>query len=250
MKPTLAQRLAAEAIGAFTLVFAGAGAATVNTLTGGTTTHVGVAITFGLAIMIGVFAVGHISGAHFNPAVTTGLAVIRRFPWAELPAYWGAQLAGTVVAALFLRGIFATDGRPALTLPRDDNALQSFMLEIILTFFLVYVVSAVATDDRAVGPAALAIGFTIMLCAMFGGPISGASMNPARSVGPALVAGVVDHQWLYILGPLVGGVLGAITYQFVRGEGALPGPAARPTPGINNPPAPAGAPPPQRRRRR
>jgi aquaporin NIP len=245
VQSTLVQRLLAEAIGAFTLVFAGAGALTVNSVAGDPIPPLGIALAFGLALMVMVFAVGHISGGHFNPAVTTGLALTRNFPWRDAPAYYGAQLAGTVVASLLLRGIFGTDGRAAVTLPRDGFLVQAFLLEIVMTFFLVYVICGVATDNRAVGPAALAIGFTITMDALFGGPISGASMNPARSLGPALVALEFKDQWLYIVAPLIGGALGALAYQVVRGTMPAPGAlgAAQPAPPVANPPNP------QRRRR-
>jgi MIP family channel proteins len=217
----LARALGAEAIGTFALVFAGAGAVMVEAKTGALG-HVGIALTFGLVIAAMVYAVGHISGAHFNPAVSFAFALTRHFPWARAGAYGLAQLGGALLAAGFLRALLGDVGNVGATLPSGSQA-QSFALEIVLTFFLMFVIMAVATDTRAVGEAAaLAIGATIGLDAMFGGPISGASMNPARSLGPALVAGELSALWLYIVAPLVGASLGALAYQLVRGEETRP----------------------------
>jgi MIP family channel proteins len=211
--------LVAEAVGTFALVFAGAGAIVVDARTH-TLGHVGVAITFGLVIMAMIYAVGHVSGAHFNPAVTFAFALTRHFPWPRAAAYWAAQLAGALLAALVIRSSLGTDAHLGATLPSGSQA-QSFVWELVLTFFLMFVIMAVATDTRAVGEAAaIAIGGTVGLDAMFGGPISGASMNPARSLGPALVGGDLHALWLYIAAPLVGAGLGGLTYQFVRAEPA------------------------------
>ena len=209
----------AEAVGTFALVFAGAGAIVVDARTHDLG-HVGIAITFGLVIMAMIYAVGHVSGAHFNPAVTFAFALTRHFPWPRAAAYWGAQVAGAIGAAVLIRVSLGDDAQLGATLPSGSQA-QSFVWELVLTFFLMFVIMAVATDTRAVGEAAaIAIGGTVGLDAMFGGPISGASMNPARSLGPALVGGDLHALWLYILAPLVGASVGAVAYQFVRGEPA------------------------------
>ena len=180
--------------------------------------HVGVAISFGLVIMAMIYAVGHISGAHFNPAVTFSFALSRHFPWPRAFGYWTAQILGALTAAAILRGSLGNIAHVGATLPSGSQA-QSFLWELVLSFFLMFVIMAVATDTRAVGEAAaIAIGGTVGLDAMFGGPISGASMNPARSIGPALVSGDLHALWLYILAPLIGAALGALTYQFVRSE--------------------------------
>jgi aquaporin NIP len=180
--------------------------------------HVGVAITFGLVIMAMIYAVGHISGAHFNAAVTFAFALTRHFPWPRAAGYWLAQFVGAVTAAVILRGSLGNIAHVGATLPSGSQG-QSFLWELVLTFFLMFVIMAVATDTRAVGEAAaIAIGGTIGLDAMFGGPISGASMNPMRSLGPALVSGNLHALWLYILAPLIGAALGGLAYQFVRGE--------------------------------
>ena len=218
---------AAEAIGTFALVFAGAGSVMVDAKTHALG-HVGVAITFGLVIMAMIYAVGHISGAHFNGAVTFAFTLTRHFPWPRAAAYWAAQLAGAIAAAAVLRGSLGDVAHVGATLPAGSQG-QSFLWELVMTFFLMFVIMAVATDTRAVGEAAaIAIGGTIGLDAMFGGPISGASMNPMRSLGPALVSGDLHALWLYVTAPILGASLGALAYQFVRGEATRP--AELPTP--------------------
>jgi len=208
----------AEMVGAFALVFAGCGAIVVDATSHGQITHVGVAVSFGLVIAVMIYAVGHISGAHLNPAVTLAFALTRHFPLVRVPLYWVAQFLGAIIAALLLRGLFGDVAHLGATLPAG-SATQSFGLEIVLTFFLMFVIMAVATDDRAVGEAAaLAIGGTVLLDAMFGGPISGASMNPARSFGPALASWTWPHLWIYFAGPVIGATLGAYGYELVRGE--------------------------------
>jgi aquaporin NIP len=216
----LARALVAEAIGTFALVFAGAGAVMVDAKTHALG-HVGVAITFGLVIMAMIYAVGHVSGAHFNPAVSLAFALTRHFPWSRVGAYWAAQITGALAAAAVLRGSLGNIAHVGATLPSGSQG-QSFLWEIVLTFFLMFVILAVATDTRAVGEAAaIAIGGTVGLDAMFGGPISGASMNPARSLGPALVSGDLHALWIYLVAPLVGATVGALIYQFVRAESPL-----------------------------
>jgi len=211
--------LVAELVGTFALVFAGCGAIMVDAKTHALG-HVGIALTFGLVIMAMIYAVGHVSGAHFNAAVTFAFALSRHFPWRRAVAYWGAQLAGALVAAALLRGSLGNIAHVGATLPSGSQG-QSFLWEVVMSFFLMFVVMAVATDTRAVGEAAaIAIGGTIALDAMFGGPISGASMNPMRSLAPALVSGDLHAVWVYIVAPVVGASVGALTYRFVRGSGS------------------------------
>lgn len=213
----------AEFVGTFTLVFAGCGAIVIDSVSHGQITHVGVAITFGLVIGAMIYATGHISGAHFNPAVTLGFALTRHFPFSYVPLYWLAQLLGAASAALLLRVLFGDVAHVGATVPSGGDG-QSLVLEIVLTFFLMFVIMAVATDDRAVGQAAaLAIGGTVLLDAMFGGPISGASMNPARSFGPALASNMWAHYWLYVVAPIAGAIVGAFAYELMRGEQPRPG---------------------------
>ena len=211
------RRLVAEFIGTFALVFAGCGAIMVDAKTHALG-HVGVALSFGLVILAMIYAVGHISGAHFNGAVTFAFALSRHFPWSRAAGYWIAQLAGAVAAAALLRGSLGDIAHVGATLPSGSQG-QSFLWELVLSFILMFVIMAVATDTRAVGEAAaIAIGGTIAVDAMFGGPISGASMNPMRSLGPALVSGDYHGIWLYVVAPVIGAALGALTYQFIRGE--------------------------------
>ena len=209
--------LAAEAIGTFALVFAGAGAIMVDAKTNALG-HVGVAITFGLVIMAMVYAIGHVSGAHFNPAVSFAFALTRHFSWARVGGYWVAQATGAIAAAAVLRGSLGNVADVGATLPSGSSG-QALLWEIVLTFFLMFVIMSVATDTRAVGEAAaIAVGGTVGLDAMFGGPVTGASMNPARSLGPALVSGHLTSLWIYLVAPLAGAALGGFAYQVVRGE--------------------------------
>lgn len=222
----LVKKCTAEFIGAFAIVFAGCGAVLVNQISGGAITHPGIAVVFGLVVMVMIYAAGHISGAHFNPAVTLAFSLTRHFPVREIIPYIIAQCAGAVFASwlhiLTLKSVFAKvlPNQPmnlGVTLPIDNSFATALVWEIILTFFLMFVIMAVATDYRAVGKAAgLSIGGTVMLDAMFGGPICGASMNPARSLGPALMAGNWNHFLAYVIGPIVGAILGAFTYTFIR----------------------------------
>jgi len=224
---TLARRLAAEALGAFALVFFGAGAIMVDA-DGGGLGQLGVALAFGLAIATMIYAVGHVSGAHFNPAVSLGFALTRHFPWSRVAGYWAAQAAGAVAAAFLLRASLGDVANVGATLPSGSDR-QAFLWEVVLTFFLMLVIMAVATDTRAVGEAAaLAVGGTVGLCAIVGGPVSGASMNPARSLGPALASGELEALWIYLLAPLVGASLGAFAYQLLRGEQAVSSSPSRP----------------------
>jgi aquaporin NIP len=184
--------------------------------------HVGVAISFGLVIMAMIYAVGHISGAHFNPAVSFAFALSRHFPWRLTLGYWTAQLLGALAAAALLRGSLGNIAHVGATLPAGSQG-QSFLWELVLSFFLMFVIMAVATDTRAVGEAAaIAVGGTVGLDAMFGGPISGASMNPARSLGPALVSGDLHAVWLYLVAPIAGTALAALMYQVIRSNSTSP----------------------------
>ncbi len=215
MENGLLRRTAAELVGTYALVTAGCGAVMVNELSGALG-HVGVALTFGLVIMVMIAATGHLSGAHFNPAVTLAFALTRHFPRREVVAYVTGQASGAVLGALTLRVLVGDAAQLGVTLPAG-SAWQAFGLEVLLTAALMFVIISVATDTRAVGtPAAVAIGFTVAANALWGGPISGASMNPARSFGPALVAGVWADQWIYWIAPVIGAALGALLYQFVR----------------------------------
>jgi MIP family channel proteins len=211
-------RLAAEFVGTFGLVFAGTGAIIIDAVTAGGVSHVGIGLTFGLIVMVMIYAFGHVSGAHLNPAVTLAFAAGRHFPWSLVPLYWAAQLAGGITASLVHKALFGDVANLGATLPWElGSAAQSFGLEIVLTLILMVVITSVATDTRAVGQAAaIAIGGTIGLEAIFAGPISGASMNPARSLAPALVSWTWQDQWLYVAGPALGAVAGVYIYNWIR----------------------------------
>lgn len=217
----LFRKIGAEFVGTFALVFAGCGAIVANQLSGGALGHVGVALTFGLVIMVMIYATGHVSGAHFNPAVTLAFALTGRFPWREVPGYILGQVAAAIAGAVAIALIMGDTHGLGMTVP-TGSASQSMSLEVVLTFFLMFVIAAVATDGRAAGQlAGVAIGGTVALCALFGGPISGASMNPARSLGPALVTGDLAAQWIYLVGPLLGAALGALAYRSLRCGGEV-----------------------------
>jgi MIP family channel proteins len=218
-RPDLARRAAAEGLAAFALVFAGCGAVVANARYHGTLGAVGVSLVFGLVIMVMVYATGHLSGAHINPAVTIAFTLSRHFPGRDAVAYVGAQLGGAVAAALVLLAIWPDQpGALGATLPTVGVG-SALVYELVLTTFLMFVIMAVATDTRAVGAAAaIAIGGTVGLDALFGGQVTGASMNPARSFGPALASGEWRDFWIYVVGPVAGAALGAAAYQLVRGD--------------------------------
>jgi len=215
----LGRRALAEGLAAFALVFAGCGAIVANEVYGGALGAVGVSLAFGLIIMAMVYAIGHLSGAHINPAVTIAFTLTRHFPKHEAVAYIVSQLAGAVFGALTLLALWSE--RPAAlgaTIP-SVGAGSAFVYELILTAFLMFVIMAVATDTRAGGAAAaIAIGGTVGLDALFGGAVTGASMNPARSLGPALASGEWTDFWVYVAGPVFGAATGALAYQAVRGK--------------------------------
>ena len=219
MNTQLSKRLLAEFLGTFGLVFAGTGAIVINHASQGAITHAGIALTFGLVVLAMIYAFGDVSGAHLNPAVTTAFAAARRFPWREVPAYFGAQLAGAFAASGLLRTLFPLDENLGATLPTGSE-LQSFILEIVLTFLLMLVVLSVSTGAKEKGiTAGIAIGAIIGLEAMFAGPICGASMNPARSLAPALLSGHPEHLWLYLAAPVIGALLAVPACCGVREPG-------------------------------
>lgn len=218
-RPELARRAAAEGLGVFALVFAGCGAIVANAEHAGSLGAVGVALVFGLVVMAMVYATGHLSGAHLNPAVTLAFVLTRHFPRGEAAAYLAAQLAGALLAATLLAAIWPSNPASLGATVPTVGAGSAFVYEVVLTAFLMFVIMAVATDTRAVGAAAaIAIGGTVGLDALFGGPVTGASMNPARSLGPALLSGELGDLWIYLLAPPIGAALGALAYQLVRGE--------------------------------
>ena len=205
---TMMKKLAAECIGTFALVFAGTGAVVIDQVTGGGVSHVGVALTFGLIVLAMVYTLGDVSGAHINPAVTIGFCVARRFSWRDAPLYIASQCAGAISASAVLRVMFPTDPNLGATHP-TGAAMQSFVLELILTALLMFVVLNVSQGAREKGiTAGIAVGAVIGLEALFAGPISGASMNPARSLGPALVSTNLHDLWIYLAAPVLGSIVG------------------------------------------
>jgi aquaporin NIP len=204
---SLKKKLFAEVLGTFGLVFAGTGAIVIDRASNGAIGHAGVALTFGLIVLAMIYAFGDVSGAHFNPAVTIGFAVAKRFPWRCVPVYVIAQAVGGFAASGLLRLLFPSDATLGATLPAGSD-MQSFILEIVLTFLLMLVILSVSTGAKEKGiTAGIAVGAVIALEAMFAGPICGASMNPVRSLTPAVVSGHLEHLWLYFAGPILGAIL-------------------------------------------
>jgi aquaporin NIP len=204
-----------ELIGTFALVFCGTGAVIIDQTSGGAVTHVGVAITFGLIVMSMIYSLGNISGAHINPAVSIAFTIARRFPVKQLPWYIICQLAGALLASFTLKYLFPANELLGATMPAGTE-MQSFVLELILTFFLMLVIISVAVGSKEQGMfAGLAIGAVVGLEAMFAGPVCGASMNPARSIGPALVSGHLEHLWLYLVAPITGASLAIPVWKYI-----------------------------------
>lgn len=216
--------LVAEAFGTFCLVFAGTGAVVVNDAHGGVVTHVGVALTFGLVVLAMIYTLGDVSGCHLNPAVTLGFCAARRFALSRVPPYILAQVAGAVLGSLALRAMFPAHSTLGATLPAG-TAVQSWAMEFVLTLMLMVVILSVSTGAKEKGVlAGVAVGAVIALEAMFAGPVSGASMNPARSLAPAVVAGRLDHLWVYLTAPVIGAVAGVLLCSVIHGPNGCCGP--------------------------
>ncbi len=208
----------AELFGTFSLVFAGTGAIVIDQVSGGAVSHVGVSLTFGLVVMAMIYALGDVSGAHLNPAVTFGFYASRRFPANRLLPYVASQCAGALLASLLLRFLFPTNVSLGGTFPAG-SVWQSFVLELVLTCILMFVILSVSTGAKERGiTAGIAVGGVIALEALFAGPICGASMNPARSLAPALVSGRVGALWIYLLAPIAGALLAVILCRVVRDD--------------------------------
>ena len=206
----------AELIGTFALVFCGTGAIVINQESGGAVTHVGIAITFGLIVMSMIYALGNVSGAHINPAVSIAFTVAAKFPVTKLTPYIIAQLSGAVLASGTLKLLFPANPNLGSTIPAGSD-MQSFVLELLLTFFLMLVILNVAHGSKEQGMfAGLAIGGVVALEAMFAGPICGASMNPARSIGPALMSANIQSLWLYIVAPVLGACAAVPVYNYIK----------------------------------
>ncbi|RYY70323.1 MAG: aquaporin [Chitinophagaceae bacterium] len=218
MNKNFIRKCVAEVIGTYILVFCGTGAIIINQESGGAITHTGIAITFGFVVMSLIYALGDISGAHMNPAVSIAFVIAQKFSAKALLPYIGSQLAGAVLASLTLKLLFPANELLGATNPAG-SAWQSFVLEFLLSFFLMLVIINVATGSKEVGMfAGLAIGSVVLLEAMFAGPVSGASMNPARSVGPALVSMQLKSIWIYILAPIAGAATAIPCWQYLKNK--------------------------------
>jgi aquaporin NIP len=215
--------LIAEFFGTFSLVFAGTGAIVINQVSGGAVTHVGIALTFGLIVLSMIYAVGDVSGCHLNPAVTVGLVVAGRFSRQLLVPYVISQCAGALLASLVLKCLFPESTSLGATLPAGSE-VQSFVLEFLLTLILMFVIlSMISAPESTRAHSGLVIGAVVALEALFAGPISGASMNPARSLAPAVVSTNLQSLWVYLLAPTLGAVAGVYLNQAVRGSECLQG---------------------------
>ncbi|XP_027348308.1 probable aquaporin NIP-type [Abrus precatorius] len=213
------QKVIAEVIGTYFLVFAGCCSVVLNKIEGseGTITFPGICAVWGLTVMILVYSLGHISGAHFNPAVTVSFAIYRHFPLKQVPLYLIAQVLGSILASGTLYLLFDLNEKSYFGTVPTGSQIQSLVFELLTSFLLMFVVSAVSTDNRAIGElAGIAVGMTVLIDVFIAGPVSGASMNPARSLGPALVMHIYDGFWIYIVGPFVGAILGASVYNLIR----------------------------------
>lgn len=210
------KKFIAEFLGTYALVFAGTGAIVINQQFNGVITHMGIAATFGLVVMSLIYAFGEISGAHFNPAVSIAFTVSGRFPLKQLGPYIFSQMAGAVAASFTLKGMFPANELLGATMP-SGTEMQSFIMEAILTFFLMLVILNVASGSKEQGMfAGLAIGSVVGLEALFAGPVCGASMNPIRSLAPAVASGHSEHLWLYILAPTLGAVLSVPVFKLLK----------------------------------
>lgn len=213
---SLSRKLAAEFVGTFILIFAATAGPIVNQKYNGVESLIGNAACAGLAVMIVILSTGHISGAHLNPSLTIAFATLRHFPWAQVPAYIAAQVSASICASFALKGVFHPFMAGGVTIPSVGTA-QAFALEFLITFNLLFVVTAVATDTRAVGElAGIAVGATVMLNILVAGPSSGGSMNPVRTLGPAVAAGNYKSIWIYLVAPTLGALAGATIYTVVK----------------------------------
>ena len=213
------KKLIAEFFGTFCLLFAGTGAIIINDVSGGVISHVGIALTFGLIVLAMIYALGDISGAHLNPAVTLGFFAARRFPGKQVASFIGAQLLGACAASLLLRFLFPDHAALGATLPAGAVS-QTWVIELVLTAILMFVILSVSTGGKERGiTAGIVVGSVIALEALFAGPITGASMNPARSLAPALVSGKLGNLWIYLTAPIAGALLAVLACRAMRDAG-------------------------------
>lgn len=216
------KKYVAEATGTFSLLFAGTGAIIVNDFSGGTITHVGIALTFGLIVMAMIYAIGDVSGCHINPAVTIAFWFAGRFELRQVGPFIISQCAGAFLASGLLRVMFLDHPNLGVTVP-SGPWWQAFVFEVVLTFILMYVILNVSTGAKEKGiMAGAAIGSVVALEAMFAGPVCGASMNPIRSLAPALVSGELNHLWIYMVAPVVGALIAVAGCRCTQQEGCCP----------------------------
>lgn len=221
------RKLAAEAFGTYALVFAGTGAIVINDVSGGAVTHVGIALTFGLIVLAMIYSLGDVSGCHLNPAVTLGFYMARRFQGSQVVPYIASQLVGALLASLSLKAMFSSHPTLGATFPAG-SALQSFALECVLTMILMFVILSVSSGSKEKGVlAGVAIGAVIALEALFAGPICGASMNPARSLAPAIISLRLDSLWIYLVAPVLGAGIGAFSCRCIQQPGCCDGSVAQ-----------------------
>ena len=218
IKTTMLRKSVSEILGTFALVFCGTGAIVIDKVTGGAVSHIGVAVTFGLIVMAMIYGLGEISGAHLNPAVSIAFTLAGRLPAKALGPYIASQVSGALLASATLKLLFPSDHLLGATIPAG-SPWQSFILELLLTYFLMIVIINVATGPKEQGLfAGIAIGSVILLEAMFAGPICGASMNPARSLAPAIVSGHFEHLWVYLTAPVIGAALAIPTCKYLNAK--------------------------------
>ncbi|XP_071694678.1 aquaporin NIP2-1-like [Rutidosis leptorrhynchoides] len=214
--PFFLRKVVAEMVATFLLVFVSCGCAALGTSNEPKVSQLGISVASGLIVTVMIYAVGHISGAHMNPAVTIAFATVRHFPWKQVPFYAAAQLTGSIAASFALKTLLKTTKYIGVTTPSGTD-LQALIMEIVVTFTMMFVTSAVATDSKAVGElAGIAVGSAVCINSILAGPISGGSMNPARSIGPAIASNTYKGIWVYIVGPMTGTLSGATCYSFIR----------------------------------
>ncbi|PWA79641.1 major intrinsic protein, Aquaporin-like protein [Artemisia annua] len=214
--PDFLRKVVAEVVATFVLVFVSCGCAALGASDEPKVSQLGISVASGLIVTVMIYAVGHISGAHMNPAVTIAFATVRHFPWKQVPFYAVAQFTGSIAASFALKTLLQPIENLGTTTPSGTD-LQALIMEIIVTFIMMFVTSAVATDSKAVGElAGIAVGSAVCINSILAGPISGGSMNPARTIGPALASNTYKGIWVYIVGPITGTLLGVMCYSFIR----------------------------------
>ncbi|KAI4297600.1 hypothetical protein L6164_037484 [Bauhinia variegata] len=214
--PSFPKMVLAEIIGTYLLVFVGSGSAALSAIDENKVSKLAASLAGGFIVTVMIYSIGHISGAHMNPAVSFAFAALRHFPWKLVPFYMAAQSTGAISASFTLRILLEPMKQLGTTTPSGTN-IQALIIEIVATFTMMFITSAVATDAKAVGElAGVAVGFSVCITGILAGPISGGSMNPARTLGPAIASGSFEGIWVYLVGPITGALLGAWSYTVIR----------------------------------